>query len=150
MAIYALATLPLIERARRTDANQIWFADDSCAEGKLNVLLNWWKVLCTSGPLYRYCVNAPKSWLVVQERFYDEALRLFQGTGVHVTKEGRPLLGAPLGSPAFVKEEKGKSGFMERAGRFTVGNRPDPPSGRVHRLQPRYFQPMDISVPCPA
>ena len=98
-AIYAL-----IERARRTDANQIWFADDSCAECKLNILLNWWKVLCTSGPLCGYYVYAPKSWLVVKERFYDDALRLFQGTGVQVSKEGRPLLGAPLGSPTFVKE----------------------------------------------
>jgi len=64
-------------------------------------LLDWWKQLSTLGPGYGYYVNAAKSWLVVKEDCFDEACFLFAGTSFHVTTEGRPYLGAPLGSCEF-------------------------------------------------
>ena len=100
MAMYALSTVPLI---RKLDglATQVWFADDAAAAGFLADLLVWWKQLSSLGPGYGYYVNASKSWLVVKEDCYDTACTLFAGTSLRITTEGRPYLGAPLGSPEF-------------------------------------------------
>ena len=100
MAIYALATLPLINRAKLSagNATQCWFADDAGAGGKLQDLFNWWCVLAEKGPLYGYFVNPPKTWLVVKDCCFASATALFQNSGIQITTEGRPLLGAPLGN----------------------------------------------------
>ena len=100
MAIYALATLPLINRAKLSagNATQCWFADDAGAGGKLRDLFNWWCVLAEKGPLYGYFVNPPKTWLVVKDCRYASATALFQNSGIQITTEGLPLLGAPLGN----------------------------------------------------
>ena len=69
MAIYALATLPLINLAKLSTGNatQCWIADDAGAGGKLQYLFNWWCVLAEKGPLYGYFVNPPKTCLVVKD-----------------------------------------------------------------------------------
>ena len=46
-------------------------------------------------------MNASKSWLVVKEGYHDTACTLFAGTSLCITTEGRPYLGASLGSPEF-------------------------------------------------
>ena len=35
MAMYALASVPLIERVSTSDASQVWFADDATSGGRL-------------------------------------------------------------------------------------------------------------------
>ena len=107
MAMYTLSTVPLINRLEGLAA-QVWFAaDDAAAAGSLVDLLIWWKQLLTLGPGYGYHVNASKSWLVVKEESFEEACTLFKGTSLRITTEGRPYLGAPLGSPEF------ESAFLE-------------------------------------
>ena len=109
MAIYALGTLPLITHAEAAGATQTWFADDACAANKLVNLRKWWSILTEVGPRYGYFVNPPKTWLVVKEEVHEAALVLFENTGVQITTEGRPLLGAPLGTENFTDE------FIRRA-----------------------------------
>ena len=114
MPMYALGILPLIQKLN-TDATQVWFADDGIAGGRLDQIRLWWSNLNTIGPEYGYYPNAEKSWLVVKEEHLEAAERLFAGTGVNVTVEGKRYLGAALGTRSFVesyvmqKVEKWKS-----------------------------------------
>ena len=57
MPMYALATLPLIERLPGEVA-QVWYADDACAVGSITQLRKWWECLCQVGPGYDCNVNA--------------------------------------------------------------------------------------------
>ena len=101
MAVYALATLPLIDKAKQADLVQTWFADDACAGASLTNLYAWWSVLREDGPMYGYFVNPPKTWLLVKEGHVSRAKELFKDLGIQITTNGRPLLGAPLGCDTF-------------------------------------------------
>ena len=76
MLMYALGILPLIQKLN-TDATQVWFADDGTAGGRLDQIRLLWSNLNTIGPEYGY---------------YPNAERLFAGTGVNVTVEGKCYL----------------------------------------------------------
>ena len=100
MPMYALATIPLI---KNLDGNykQMWYADDTVAAGRL-----W---ICATGgigylpwPGFVYFPNASKTWLVTKEGFHDAAVSIFANTGVNVTPNGRPYLGAAIGSQEYV------------------------------------------------
>ena len=97
MAIYALATIPLIARAQEsiTAATQCWFADDAGAAGRLRCLLSRWTKLETDGHLFGYNVTPPKAWLFVRDEHLQEARDLFGSTGINITREGRPVSGHP-------------------------------------------------------
>ena len=58
-------------------------------------------LLLLLGPGYGYYVNAAKSWLVAKVDCFDKAFSLFAGTSLWVSTEGRPSLGALLGSHEF-------------------------------------------------
>lgn len=103
MPMYALATIPLI-RKLEGDNTQVWYADDAAAAGKITALRKWWDELTASGPKFGYFPNASKSWLVTKQAFLSDASSTFAGTGVNVTPQGRPHLGAALGSRDFVSE----------------------------------------------
>ena len=105
--IYALATIPLIRSLQKDQLSQTWFADDAGAGSDLRTLHSWWSDLQEHGPKYGYLVNPPKSWLVTKEPHVDKAWNLFGASGVQITTDGRPLLGAPLGSDKF------KSAFID-------------------------------------
>ena len=49
MAMYALATIPLIQ-SLKSKILQIWYADDASAVGKIASLRNWWNRLSLLGP----------------------------------------------------------------------------------------------------
>ena len=66
MAIYAIATIPLLRKAETPLTTQVWFADDATSGGKLGGLRCWWDILATHGPRYGYDINAVKSWLIVK------------------------------------------------------------------------------------
>ena len=100
--MYALGILPLIQRLN-VAARQVWFADDSTARGKLNQIKLWWSMVNTIGPEYGYYPNAAKSWLIVKEDHLEAAERLFAGTGVNVTAEGKQHLGAAVETRSFVE-----------------------------------------------
>ena len=95
------STVPLMQKLDGL-ATKVWFADDAAtAAGSLADLLACWKQLSGLGPGYGYYMNASKSWLVVKEDHYDTACIISADTSLHITTEGCPYLGAPLGSPEF-------------------------------------------------
>ena len=103
MPIYAIAVVPIITYLAFDNATvrQVWFADDSAAGGLLRQIRIWWSSLCTLGPQFGYYPNPAKTWLVVKSQFLADARMIFSGTGVQITNEGRPYLGAAIGCEAF-------------------------------------------------
>ncbi len=103
MAMYGLATIPLIRRLER-HCKQVWYADDSAAIGHIDNICNWWKTLVKEGPQYGYFPNPTKTWLVVKEQYLTYAKSIFANTGVSITANGRPYLGAAIGTERYVEE----------------------------------------------
>lgn len=104
MAMYAVASVPLIRKVVTPTTTQAWYADDATAGGRLAGLRVWWDRLGEEGPHYGYEVNPPKSWLVVKPDRAAEATKLFAGTGVQITATGARHLGAALGTPGFADD----------------------------------------------
>ena len=102
MPMYALATIPLIKRLK-SNTKQIWYADDVAATGKLVDLCMWWDLLTREGPNFGYFLNPSKTWLVTREGCHAAGTSTFAGTGVSVTSEDRPYLGAAVGSAEYVE-----------------------------------------------
>ena len=118
MAFYAVSTIPLISKCRDTPpdedcpaAKQTWYADDAAAGGLLRSLRVFWDLLILHGPKYGYHPKPSKTFLVVKPGLYEEAVRIFDGTGVQITGNGADLdhkaghrhLGAAVGSASFVE-----------------------------------------------
>ena len=101
MVVYALSTLPLIARVSQPNLTQTWFADDAGAGASLESLHRWWTALSEVGPKYGYHVSPPKTWLLVKDQHKEAARTLFMNSGIKITTEGRPVLGAPIGTPEF-------------------------------------------------
>ena len=103
MPMYALATTPLM-KCLNNNANvvQAWYADDASASGSLPSLRKWWENLTSTGPAYGYHANALKTWLITKDPHIAKAQELFGDTQVNIT-QGRPHLGAALGSQEFVE-----------------------------------------------
>ena len=101
MPMYAVATIPLIERLPDS-VMQVWYADDASALGSVANLRAWWDELARLGPSYGYFANPSKTWLVSKEACLSDAISAFEGTNVNVTCKGRPYLGSPLGSPDYI------------------------------------------------
>ena len=70
----------------------------------LHNLREWWEKITTIGPSYGYYANATKTWLVVNDTYIASATSAFLGTNVNITSEGRPHLGAPLGTETYVAQ----------------------------------------------
>ena len=109
MAMYAIGIRPLIDILhQKTDTSkcqQVWYADDSTVAGQLREMKKWWDLLYNVGPKYGYHPKPSKTILIVKNReFYDEAVELFEATGVKITLTGERHLGAVIGSENFRKE----------------------------------------------
>ena len=104
MPMYALAMIPLIKKLnyRLGDVSQVWYTDDASAAGKIDRLREWWSELTSQGPKFSYFTNATKTWLVTKEKYLATATAFFANTGVQVASEGRPYLGAAIGTEEFV------------------------------------------------
>ena len=63
MPMYALATIPLLSKLKSNvkDVNQVWYADDASATGKVSRLREWWDLINREGPKYGYFTNATKT-----------------------------------------------------------------------------------------
>ena len=81
----------------------MWCADDVTAAGKLPSLREWWNRLTTHGPAFGYFANASKTWLITKEHHLPAAQSCFSGTGVNITHEGRPHLGAAIGTQEYTE-----------------------------------------------
>ena len=105
MAMYAIATLPLICHLKEaSSANQVWFADDATTGDPIQHLKQSWEVLEKIDTDFGYYVNASKSWLIVKEEHQTDAIDIFANNGVRITKEGKRHLGAALGRETFFEE----------------------------------------------
>ena len=60
MSMYALGVLPLINQLDYL-AQQVWYADDASAEGRLTQVREWWDAIISLGPSYGYIVNLSKT-----------------------------------------------------------------------------------------
>ena len=67
--------------------------------GKISELHTWWNDLVKFG----YFPNAAKPWLVTKEGTYNLGVELFGAEGIQVTDEGRPYLGAAIGTRSYVE-----------------------------------------------
>ena len=76
MAMYALATIPLIKKLKG-NSKQIWYADDAAAIGRITDLREWWDHLTTEGPGFGYFPNPSKTWLVTKEGCYAAGISTF-------------------------------------------------------------------------
>ena len=102
MSMYALATIPLIIKLN-CNTKQICYADDVAATGKMANLCVWWDQLTKEGPNFGYFPNPSKTWLVTKKGCHDAETPAFADMGVNITSEGRPYLGAAIGSEGFVE-----------------------------------------------
>jgi len=102
MPLYALATIPLMQQLP-SGAEQVWYADDACACGKLVALHKWWDCLCELDPSFEYFVNAAKTWLVSKDHLFQDSVSFFSGSGIRATCDGCPYLGAAIGSESYIQ-----------------------------------------------
>ena len=122
MAMYAIATVPLIHRLSSVPVKQIWYADDAGAGGNLDGLRSWWDQLCCEGKNFGYYTNSSKSCLVVKEEKLAEARAIFDGSGISITSEGHNYLGAAIGIESFVKNYAADKvqAFLEEIDKLTT------------------------------
>ena len=90
--------LPLIDHL----SQQVWFADDASAGGRLGQIREWWDRLISLGPSYGYLANPSKTWLIMKPKHLPEATKVFHDSGINTTTEGKRHLGAALGGKSFV------------------------------------------------
>ncbi len=106
MYVYALGIVPLIVILSEPYSNeekvrQSAFADDLAGGGTLTQLRRWWDLIISMGKFVGYYAKASKSWLIVKEEHRDNAEKIFEGTGIQITTEGKRHLGAVVGSNTF-------------------------------------------------
>ena len=110
MPAYGIGILPLlalIKTEEESTLKQMAYADDIGGGAKLNVLKKWWRNIEVHGPKFGYHPKASKSWLVVKEEKYQEALNIFADTEIKVTTKGRKYLGG------FVGKQEGSVEYVE-------------------------------------
>ena len=95
MVMYGLATLPLIKKLEG-HCKQVWSADNSAVMGQVKELTTWWEILRTEGPKFGYFPNPSKTWLILKDPQCSTST--FTNTGINITTEGRPYLGASIGN----------------------------------------------------
>ena len=104
MAMFALASVPLIKKVATIGATQAWFADDAASGGKMISIRRWWDRLVLHGPQYGYFPNALKTTVITKEDRHCEVVKVFEGTGISITDVGKRYLGGALGSQAFLEK----------------------------------------------
>ena len=68
-------------------------------------LHTWWTKLVEIGPAFSYYPNPAKTWLVTKQGHLAPVTTTFSGSGVNITpNNGRPYLGAAIGTLEYVKE----------------------------------------------
>ena len=110
--MYTLAIVPLFRQLKSNalDTLQVWHADDAAAAGKLTSLRlvgqphTARSVITQLGASFGYIANASKTWLIVKESAVAQARDIFSNTLINITSEGRPYLGAAMGTQDYVNE----------------------------------------------
>ena len=85
--------------------SKVAFADDFTIagkiEGKIEGIRPYWELLQQVDPLYGYSPKPSKSYLVVKEQYFENAIETFRGSEVKISTEGGKHLGAAIGSENF-------------------------------------------------
>jgi len=82
----------------------VWYADNAAACGKISALCAWWDQASSLGPYFSYFPNSSKTFLVTKQQFSSIGKETFCDTAVKVTTNGRPHLGAPIGTSEYVEK----------------------------------------------
>ena len=82
MAMFVMASIPLVHKVASACSTQTWFADDAASGGELRHIRDWWDKLSTNGPKYGYYPNAVKTYLLAKREKLEEARAVFAETGV--------------------------------------------------------------------
>ena len=100
MPAYGIGILPLLLLIRGDDEKlkHVAYADDIGGGSRLQNLKSWWDRIEEHGPKIGYHPKASKSWLVVKQEKLEEAERIFAGSGIKITTEGRKYLGGFVGT----------------------------------------------------
>ena len=119
MAMFAVASMPLIARAETPRVRQVWFADDGAGGGQVVHTRRWFDALKAHGPGVGYHMNLSKTVALVKPGAHEAFLRSFEGLtdpergGMTVVslgdgdegqlgaELGRRYLGAGVGSRTF-------------------------------------------------
>ena len=104
---YNQGTIPLQTLLSITvpSVSQVWLADDATGAGTLEYLKNLWDCIVKNGSRFGYLVNNSKSWLILKDpTLLEQASKLFNGTNINITTEGKRHLGAAIGSKEFHEE----------------------------------------------
>ena len=100
--------LYLFSKIKSDDVSQqckhVAYADDLTGGGRLRALKKWFDNVVLYGPQFGYDAEPSKSWLVVKDSLYDEAVEIFKDTAVKITKKGKKHLGAAIGHADFREE----------------------------------------------
>ena len=111
MAVYALATIPLLLMVLEITAQfpdnsvkMVGYADDFTARGTVTSIKKCWDTLCKLGPKFGYHPKPSKPWLIVKNEIEEKAVKVFEGTGVKITTTGMRHLGAVIGSITYKEE----------------------------------------------
>ena len=111
MIAYAIGIRPLLEKIKPEvnpkNMKHAAYADDLAGGSTLEMLSDWWKKCVQYGPLYGYNPKPEKSWLVVKPDKLDQAIVMFEGTGVRITATGKKYLGG------FVGTVEGKINYVD-------------------------------------
>ena len=75
-----------------------------CACRSIVELRDLWHRLHQVGPGFQYNVNASNTWLVTKPSFHSFTVSQFSGSNVNITCDGRPYLGAAIGTLEFCKK----------------------------------------------
>ena len=108
MAIFGLAPVPVIERLKRPNVVQCWFANDAVTGARIQHLRQWWEVLKTVGSQYGYYPNEVKTYLVVKPGKDEEARDVFCVTEVQITMLGQKVSGRCTWHGSFRKRVHGE------------------------------------------
>ena len=104
MAMFGLATIPLIRQLHNVSTTQCWFADDAAAGARLLCLRQWWDRLVKVGPSFGYFPNAIKTHLVVKPDKANNAAEIFNNTNIQINCAGARYLGGALGTDGFERQ----------------------------------------------
>ena len=94
MGMYATGVFPLPHlNETSNEVNEITkhlaFTDDFTGSGKLQELQSRWDTIVNHGTNIGYYPKSSKSWLTVKQQYFDNAIKIFEGTSVKNTMRGR-------------------------------------------------------------
>ena len=104
MQFYGISITPIMNTLKKElpSTSQVWLADDATGAGRIDALLEWWKLVIQEGEKYGYYVKPSKSWLILKDPLLKSHTEtLFQHFPIKITTDGKRHLGASLGTETY-------------------------------------------------